>query len=166
MNRIIIIVLGCLSLLFPAGCSSAEPIGISFYYCREPDAYQFFQNDGVIRSEPRDITGHRNDLRYMVSLYLAGPMEESLVSPFRKTTKVISTEQSGSTISIELSDHSKDLTDSEFSLACACLTLTCMDFMDCESVTIISGERSMTMNSDNILLYDTLLSQENTGGQK
>lgn len=164
MKQLLCIFLACLMLVCLTSCSSEDPNAITFYYCREPEAYRFFEETGVIGRETRDITGHRNDLRYMVSLYLAGPMEEELISPFTKATRLVSAELSGREIHIELSGHNKIMTDSEFSLACACLTLTCMDFMDCDAVTIVSGERTMTMNTENIFLYDTLPTQETTGG--
>lgn len=164
MKRIVCVFLTCLILfLFPA-CKSAEANEISFYYCRTSDAFRYFEEDGVIRTELRNITGHRNDLRYMVSLYLAGPMEEDLVSPFTNATRLIAAELTDQAVYIELSTHNKILTDAEFSLACACLTLTCMDFTSCETVTIVSGDRSVTMDANSILIFDSLPAQETTGG--
>lgn len=160
-----VILLGLLlSAIFLPGCSSAEPKGSSFYYCRKLSDYRYFEEQGVIRAESRDLTGHKNDLRYMVSLYLAGPMEEDLVSPFTNATMLISAELTDNKVYIELSGHNKILTDSEFSLACACMTLTCMDYTSCESVTVVSGGRSVTMDASSILLYDSLPLQETTGG--
>ena len=164
MKQCLCIFLAGLMLLSMTGCHSPEPGGVTFYYCRESDNYQFFKEDGVIHGETRDIMGHRNDLRYMVSLYLAGPMEEGLSTPFTKATRLVSAEIADRQILIELSGHNKILSDSEFSLGCACLALTCMEFMDCDSVTILSGERSVTMHADSILMYDTLPQQETTGG--
>lgn len=146
------------------GCGSGEQNTVSFYYCRDPAQYQYFEKDGVIQSEQRDLLGHRDDLRYMVGLYLAGPMNEGLVIPFSKSTKLLSVRKEDSSILIELSDHSKVLTDSEFTLACAALTMTCMEFTECSNVTIASGGRSITMNADSIILSDILPQQETTGG--
>lgn len=162
MKRIISLTL--LLLLLLTGCSSGENGGISFYYCRDPEQYQYFSQDGVIRAESRDLMAHRHDLQYMIGLYLAGPMEEGLVSPFTRSTRLLSAKKDGGTILIELSDHSSTMSDSEFTLACACLTLTCMEFTPCEEVTVVSGSRSITMDADNLLLYDTLPQQETAGG--
>lgn len=166
MRRIICIMLLCLilSAMFLAGCNSPEQNGASFYYCRESSNFRYFEEEGVIRAESRDLTGHRNDLHYMVSLYLAGPMEEGLVSPFTNATMLISAELIENKVYIELSDHDRNLTDAEFSLACACLTLTCTDYTSCESVTITSGDRSITMDANSILLFDSLPLQETIGG--
>ncbi len=104
-------------MLLLSGCQSGGQDHAAFYYSRDPAQYQYFEQDGVIHSEARDLSGHRNDLRYMVGLYLAGPMEEGLIAPFTRTTRLLSVAQSGSTISIELSDHTVSMTDAEFSLA-------------------------------------------------
>ena len=164
MKRLFIIFLSVLMALSLLGCHSDDSNAIHFYYCRDPEQYQYFEEDGVIRSESRDLPGRRNDLRYMVGLYLAGPMDEGLISPFSRGTILLGVEKTEDVISIALSDHSKSLTDSEFALACASLTLTCMDFTPCREVTIISGERTVTMNSDNIILFDALPQQDSTGG--
>lgn len=147
-----------------SGCSTQDSNAVLFYYCRDPQQYQYFEPDAVIRSEARDLLGHRNDLKYMLGLYLAGPLEEDLVIPCAKSTRLLSVTNDGGRILIELSDHNNNLTDSEFSLACACLALTCMDFTQCGDVTITSGERSVTMNSESIILADILPQQETTGG--
>ena len=155
----------CLAMLFLlTGCKSGDSNVITFYYCRDPELYQYFEEDSVIYAESRDLIGHRNDLQYMLGLYLAGPMEEGLVTPFTKSTRLLSVQKTEDTIVIELSDHSKSLSDAEYTLSCACLTLTCTQITSCEEVTVSSGSRTMTLNADNILLYDTLPLQETTGG--
>ena len=163
-TRILVFLLAMLLLL--TSCSSKPREGTLFYYCRDPEQYRYFEEDGVIQPESRDLLNHRNDLRYMVSLYLAGPMEEGVILPFTKATKLISAEMRENTIYIELSGHNKILTDSEFSLACTCLTLTCMNYMPCQAVSITSGERSLTMDAQSMLLYDDLPRQETTGGKQ
>lgn len=146
------------------GCTASKDDKVQFYYCRDPELYQYFEADGVIRTETRDLSGHMRDLRYMVSLYLTGPLEEGLKNTFSRSTILISVTQTGSTVEIEISDQSPYLTDAELSLACACLTLTCMDFTPCDSVSITVGPQTITMDADSILLFDSLPQQETTGG--
>lgn len=164
MKQILCLLLPLLSLFCLAGCDSADNNTVLFYYSRSPELYQYFEEDSVIHAEQRDLTGHRNDLRYMLGLYLAGPLEEELTTPFTKSTRLISVEQKDNAVFIELSDHTSSMTDSEFSLACACLTLTCLHFTQCDAINITSGDRSITMNGDSIVLYDSLPQQEPTGG--
>ena len=164
MMRTLSIIL-CITLAVSlAGCHSQDQNSASFYYCRDPQQHQYFDSDSVILPESRDIMGHQGDLKYMVGLYLAGPMEEGLLVPFSKSTKLLSVQQAEDIVQIELSDHTRSLTDSEFSLSCAALAMTCMDFINCKEVIIVSANRSITMNKDSILLSDPLSPQETKGG--
>ena len=155
--------LGCLALVLTlAGCHSPESGQIRFYYCRDPEQYQYFEEDGVIRAEDRELLSHRGDLQYLMGLYLAGPLEEGLRSPFPQNTSLLSIRKQKDAVFVELSDLGGMLTDAEFTLACCCLTLTCLDAAQCDTVTITSGSRSVTMNADSILLFDGLTPQETT----
>lgn len=151
--------LSCLS-----GCQSANSDTVTFYYYRDPQQYQYFEDNSVICTENRDLLSHRFDLQYMAGLYLVGPMEESLIAPFTKNTHLLSISQNGSAVLVELSDHASVLTDAQFSLSSACFALTCMDFVPCEEVIITSGDRSITLNRENIVLLDSLPLQETNGG--
>ena len=151
----------CLSLI---GCAPTENGDVAFYYSRKTDQFQYFDKDGVIRCEFRDLAGHRNDLRYMVGLYLAGPLDEGLTHPFPRATHLLSVNQENNHVSIELSGHSSILTDSAFTLGCACLTLTCLEFTGCQQVTVTSADRTITMDAEQILLFDAMPQHENTGG--
>ena len=164
MKKTVFLIPALLLLLFLSACQSGEKNDVTFYYSRDPKQYQYFQDDSVICTEDRDLLGHRSDLQYMAGLYLAGPMEEGLVAPFTKSTRLISIQQKDSAIFVSLSDHTDTMTDSEFSLSCACLSMTCMDYFPCDEVTVTSGSRSITMNRDNIVLLDSLPSQESNGG--
>lgn len=140
-----------LSLLL-CGCSSLavrikEPV--TFYYVRTN--YQYFETDGIIVSEEREASGHRDDLNYLLALYLMGPSGEDMTSPLPKNTRLFLADQAEDRIYLLISSLDSSLSDAEFSLACACLTLTCLDITDAQSVTITSGNRSVTMSRDTIL---------------
>ena len=164
MKKLLYFFLSVIMLCALSGCQSPDSNTVTFYYCRNSQTNAYFEENSIICAESRDLTGHRTDLHYMLGLYLTGPMEEDLVIPFSRQTKLLSVQQQDDEILIELSDHTKTLSDSDFSLSCACLTLTCLDFTQCQSVTIVSGDRKVTMNRDNIILQDILPVQENTGG--
>lgn len=163
MKRNLCLILSFL-LIFLSGCHSRENGNAAFYYCLDPAQPQYFEADSIIQSESRPLPGHRDDLQYMVGLYLAGPMDEKLVSLFGKNTRLLSVSQEGGSIQVELSNQGRGLTDSEFTLACACLTLTCMAFLPCDEVTVVSGEKTITMDSQSMILSDILPQQETTGG--
>lgn len=126
-----------------------EPV--TFYYVRSGYDANMSQ---VIGSEERDAAGHRGELSYLLALYLMGPSQEGLRMPFPGSTRVLSVEREGGSITLELSDTGITLTDAQFSLACACLSLTCLNLTDAETVTILSAERSVTMSRDNLVLFD------------
>ncbi len=128
-----------------------EPV--TFYYLRAEYAYS--TDSGIIGSEEREASGHKDNLSYLMALYLIGPSEEDLVSPIPRGIRFLSAEQTDTRVELKLSDTANVLTDAEFSLACACLTLTCLDLTGAETVTINSGSRSVTMTRENLILYDS-----------
>ena len=148
----------CLFLIFSlllCGCSSfgeriKEPA--TFYYlCGQ------YQKDlcCVILTEEREASGHTDDLSYLLALYLMGPVSEECRSPLPSGTTVESIVYNANALTIELSDLDKTLSDAEFSLAGACLTMTCLDIVPARNVTVISGTRSVTMNQDSLSLFDS-----------
>lgn len=152
--------ISCLLLflcLLLTGCASITEYSndaVTFYYlCRN------YQEDmeSVIESEKRDAAGNREDLNYLLALYLIGPSADELVSPLPEGTQIQSARQRGSTVTLRLSDTEKDLTDAEFTLACACLSLTCLDLTDADEVIIHSGPRSITMTRENLTLTDSAI---------
>ena len=162
MKRILCIFL-IFSLLFPlAGCSKGIQDEVVFYYRREK--FEYGIEDSVVVPEQRDVTGHKGDLSFLISLYLMGPLEEELESPFPTSTRLISVTPVVGALRIELSKLSDSFTDSQFTLACACLTLTCLELTNVQEVTITSGERSITMDRDALVLYDSITNETNNGG--
>lgn len=138
--------------LFLSGCSSRLKEPVTFYYIRSE--YQE-DMDSIIKSEEREASGHRNDFSYLLALYMMGPADEDLRSPLPYGTIILKSDLKSTGIQLELSDTSKTMTDAEFSLACACLALTCLDYTQANTITINSGDRSVTMSRDTLILHDT-----------
>lgn len=162
MKRIFCLVVTALLLFSLTSCSidNSGRDQALFYFCRVN--YSYREKDSVITAEQRDITGHAGDLTYLLSLYLVGPLDEELASPFPSRTQLLSAEAMEDTLNLELSDTAKSLTDAQFSLACACLTMTCMELTEVSQVTIISGDRIITLGSEELLLYDEIPSAQTT----
>ena len=159
MRRILSLILLLAFLL--TGCSAygerlKEPV--TFYYLRSE--LQYFVDDGVIASEERESAGHREDLTYLLALYLIGPADEDLVSPLPKGTKIYSAEQNSEEIVLNISNTTESMTDIEYSAACVCLALTCFDLTDAGQVTVNSGDRTLTISRDAIVLYDNITAME------
>lgn len=108
----------------------------------------------VIASEEREASGHVGDLSYLLALYLMGPINDEYVSPLPVGITIASQIDDGH-ILLELPDTAHMLSDIEFSMTCACLTLTCLEITSAEDVTILSGDRAKTMSHSTLTLYDT-----------
>ena len=146
-----------ISLLPGCGQKMKEPV--TFYY-------QVTDYQGTmacpIAGEEREVAGYRDNLKYLLTFYLMGPISQELASPLPQGTQLQSINQSSEELTIEISDTASTLSDSAFSLACACLSMTCMGLTNAENVTIVSGSRSLTISQDNLLLNDTVTPEETT----
>lgn len=149
-----------LCVLFSLSACANEKDSTAFYYRRARFAYGTAAEDSVISSEKRNITGHSDELSYLISLYLAGPLGESLVAPFPQDIRLLRAYQSNSLLYIELSDVGDEFGSAQYSLACACLSLTCMEFTTAQEVNVVSGDRSVTMSREDLMLFDDIT--ENT----
>ena len=152
-----LVIILLVSLLPGCGQKMKEPV--TFYY-----QITNYQENMVspIAGEEREVTGYRDNLKYLLTFYLMGPISQELSSPLPRGTQLYSIGQDSAELIIELSDTASTLNDSRFSLACACLSMTCMGLTNAERVTIVSGSRSLTFGSDNLLLSDTIISEEYT----
>ena len=63
-------------------------------------------------------------------------------------------EQTGDTLSIQLSALSNQLSDISFSFAGACLAQTCFSLCEADSVIISSGDRQITVKRGALLFQD------------
>ena len=163
MKRVLSLTLVLIVILNLCGCFFSrngikEPV--TFYYTRASSEFVYGAEDGVIASETREASGHRDNLRYLLAFYLIGPADKELSSPLPRGTVLYALEQETDSVTITLSDTSASLSDSEFSLACACLSMTCMELVPAEEVTVASGSRSLTLRRDNLILTDTLKPEE------
>ena len=156
MRKIISLMLTAILLISLSGCIDTSDTA-TFYYARYEDAYVYGMDNAVIAGEYRDVTGHRGDLRYLLTLYFHGPTTEYLRSPFPSGLVLRSVEQEDQSIHVELSASLTMLSGTDLSLACACLARTCFGLTDAQSVTISSeglGYVSMTLTRDSLLLVD------------
>jgi hypothetical protein len=125
---------------------------VTFYYVR--NNYQESLSN-AIASEIREGSGHTNDLSYLMALYLMGPVEESNLCPIPRGTRIYVVQNDPSGIILKLSESSRRMSDAQFSLASACLSLTCLELTDADVITVSSETRSVTMTSETILLFDS-----------
>ena len=163
MKRVILLTVVISLLLSLSACSlstSNSTDHVTFYYCR--DEYAFGTTAGVMDSEQRYVSTHAEDLEYLLSLYFVGPMDEDLISLFPDQTRLLSVESQNHHLLVTISDAAGIMDDSQFTLACACMTMTCLELADYETVEIICGERTVTMGRENLLLYDEIVTEQPT----
>jgi len=139
-----------------------EPV--TFYYPRvhdQQEAYDDFFSGGAIGSEKREASGHRNDLNYLLPMYLLGPLDKDLKRPFAADCRVVSITWEDRTVTVKLNAMAANPDEMKLTLDCACLATTCMELTDAQTV-IIQGigldqqplfTRSFTASS--LLLEDT-----------
>ena len=148
-------VLAAVILIAVAASPREELSGnVTFYYVRSEFAYG--TEYGAIGSELREVGGHEEDLNYLLALYLEGPLSAGLRSPLpgKASVQILDLSQKGDALHIRLSDLSSVMTDSQFSIACACLTKTCLGIHHVQAVQIESGDRVVRMNPANLQFYD------------
>ena len=142
---LLLVILGCTP---PPMTETSD--GVNFFY--ERTSYLYGEKTAVIGMEHRDV--HNRDPGYLLALYLEGPLDENLRVSFPDTTELLSLRQEDQIIYIELSDLKDDLDDASFSLACGCLTMTCLNLTDAEVVYITSADRFVRMSRNNLNFYD------------
>ena len=157
----------CLTLLLLLLCSlwgcrlesrrdTSEPV--EFFYPRKSGSFVYGAPDGVIGSELRDISGHMGDLNYLLSVYLRGPLDSELRSPFPAGCRLVKAEANDDTLYIVLSAEFTALENLELTLACASLAETGLTLGSFHQICIeaASSEKTfiITLNADDLLLAD------------
>lgn len=148
MKRLFCILL--ILTLFLCGCSKEEET--VFYY--RPSDYLSESQNSLLVPEIRTVTGYTDNLPFLISLYLSGPTDPELISPFPVGTKLHYTTTEPPHITVHLQELPESMTDAEYSLACACLSMTVAELTGAETVTVVCGNRSVTIKPTMLILYD------------
>ena len=159
MKRLLCLILIAAAALSLCACggsgSPSEPV--SFYYLlREPELV-YNRDDGIIRPETREGAGFLPDPAAVLELYLQGPLDNTLSSPFPAGTKLVSLKREEEILTLELSRPFSSLEGLDLSLACACLSITAMELTGAEAVTILCDRINITMDRNSLQLSDTSL---------
>lgn len=157
MKKIISIFLA-LTLLLLCGCGGIRRKDTVTFYYRNVQ-FQFGTASGAIGSEKREISGQKNNLTYLTTLYMLGPADEKLELPFPDGTKVKSAVLNENNITIELVPGG-NMSDSAFTVGCTCLALNCFDLTQAETVTVTTEKRSLTIARDSVILADSTASNQ------
>ena len=155
MKRTLCFLLALILLL--SGCSLSngnvkDPV--EFYYlrtCGRPEENKVYFSEGPIASEIREASGRRDDLYYLLSMYMRGPLDPDLQSPFPAGSTVVKIWQEDQALHVVLNAIAANLEDLDLSLAVACLAQTCIALTDIEIVHI------ECRGIDNIVLFSTMV---------
>lgn len=168
MKRLFSLALALCLVVGLCACGSNLMEPVTFYYVRQADHITYGAADGYISPEEREAAGHIGDLSYLLSLYLVGPLDETLVSPFPEGTRLENLVLHQDTVVVVLSEEFSRLSGVELSVACACVSATCFSLTDATEITVISPETEMhdgvsiTLTRDSITLIDDALPPEET----
>ncbi len=163
MARRMMLILLALSFLFVWGCTEAPSEAdmeapVRFYYKVSDDRYG--AAGGAIEYEFYDADGHETNYSRILDAYFQGPVSEGLVAPFPKATGLRVAWLDGGTMRVDLSNDFGQLSGIDLTLACSCITMTCLQFPGVEAVTIrslgrlLDGRETITLNADSLILED------------
>ena len=157
MKKLTCFLLALFMAMSIAGCvKSLADSEVPFYYRRAE--FDYGTPDGIMAMELHDATGHTNDLKYLLALYLQGPSDQDLVPPFPEGTILVDLSQENQTVTVTLSSIATRLDDMDLTIACVCLAETCFAITDAQQVHIQSlvstaGKTvDVTINRNSILL--------------
>ena len=156
MKHYLSLLLAFVLLLCLCGCGESTKGQATFYYQRIE--FDFGSDDGVFVPELHDVSGHENDLRYLLSLYLRGPSDQELKLPFPGGTILVELEETETELTVTLSSSAVMLDPVDLLTACGCLAKTCFAISDAavvhiDSLPSVSGQHvDMTFSRDSILL--------------
>lgn len=143
----------------PKNHSSEALQPILFYYRTAQTS--FSSEDGLICAEERDLGSKTYSVDELFSLYFEGPARSDLVSPIPSGTKLLSTERSGSQLTIRLSQNFSTQSGIDQSILDACLVKTGLQLEGVRRVRIRvespGGQvlRDRLLSASDILLYDS-----------
>lgn len=153
MKRIILLLLLLSLALSCLGCQGGTEAEHAFYYLRTESTIAYGKEDALIAAESQDL-GPEMDPEDILRLYLNGPTEENLRSPFPKGTKLLSVTEESKALTLILSLEFSTLDGIQLTLAGACLTATCHDLTGIETIRVCSGEKTYNFTLSSFVFLD------------
>ena len=154
MKRITLLLLLLTLTLCCLGCQGETDSQHAFYYLRTNDTISYGQEDALITAHFQDL-GPEMELDTILQLYLDGPMEENLRSPFPRGTYLLGAAPENDILKVILSREFSTLDGIQLTLAGACLTATCRDLTGFETIQIRSGEKIYDFDINSFIFLDS-----------
>ena len=156
MKRLILFLLSTILILSLVACDyGAQDSGVPFYYPKAE--FDHGAPDGVIASEIHEISGHHDDLRYLLALYLHGPSDPELRRAFPYGTILVDLVQEDKSVTVTLTASAAVLDGMDLTIACACLAETCFAICDAQQVHITSLATTSGQAVDTTITRDSIL---------
>ena len=161
MRRVLATILLCFTVFSLYGCSTQESDffePVNFYYCNDLDSREDFEN--IFVAEVREGLGYTDNKPALLSLYLMGPQDNRLVSPFPVGTTIVSVKKNSDSLNIVFSNHLAQLSGFDLTLAATCVSLTAFELYPCSQVLIscdsalLNGKPSLAISAEEIVLKD------------
>lgn len=159
MKRLYSLLLICALLL--SGCADPESVyekPLTFYY--PLTAADYSMGSSFLQPEVREGAGI-GGLKDTLNLYLSGPVDPSTyATPFPAGTHVREVTRGTKTLELTMSKEFAYLTGLQLTIACAGITVTCLDLTDVEAVRMrvendtLDGQEYIEMRADSLLLID------------
>ncbi len=160
MKRTFCLLLAAWMCCFFCGCHYGdsgdflEPV--EFFYPRQADDFVYGGADGIFGSEIREASGHTDDLNYLLSMYMRGPQDAQLRSPYPSGCRIKDIRYEDETLYLVFNEEFAELENVELSIACASLLRTCYAICDAKYVHVesVSDSKtiSITLDADSFLL--------------
>lgn len=142
---------------------------VSFYYQRIDCTYG--ETDSVIAPETRELSGYRDNLHYLLTLYFHGPQDTDLCSPFPSGIAVVDIRTEETALVVTLNSALAQLEDLDLTIACTCLAKTCFELVDIGQIRIQSSPSpdgtavDVVITKDHYLLKDSIPAQTGPAGE-
>ena len=165
MKRIQFTVIAVLLLVLFCSCGNRSDFRapVNFYYCTDPIDYN--TSTAVVSPEGREGFGYTEDPKALLDLYLQGPVSDGFRSPFPKGVYVDSIDCADAIVHLSLNSSFSQLSGSDLTLACTCVSMTVFDMTDCEAVRIcvtgglLDGKEYIELSRDELLFLDEYSTQ-------
>ena len=159
MKKLICFFLVSVLVLSLWGCTQPEENTCAFYYLRSSDTISYGQEDALIAPVFRELSGHSQELDYLLQLYLEGPADENFRSPIPKGTYLLKYLWEEDTLVLVFSREFSELDHMSLTLAGACLTATCHDLTGAEKIQVRSGDFVFEFDLSNYAFLDVSTGQ-------
>lgn len=156
MKRLCLCVRILVCLLCLTACAEKKD-PVVFYY---PEVAVSYHTDlGVLVPEIRDTLSREDNLAYLLSFYLEGPIDPALRLPVPEGTKVLRLIPYDGGMKLVMSREFSQLEGIDLTLACAGISKTCFGLTDLQEITFASANPEnihCIMHRDSLILADTV----------